>query len=123
MAGRAELAAIAGVLLRHPHVWVMCDDMYEHLHYAEERYATLAAVEPRLRERTLTVSGMSKTYAMTGWRVGFAGGPKDLIRGNGGDSGPRGGGGFDHQPGRGDGGAGRAAGPGGRACRHLSPPP
>ncbi len=81
VAGRAELAAIAGVLLRHPHVWVMCDDMYEHLHYAEERYATLAAVEPRLRERTLTVSGMSKTYAMTGWRVGFAGGPKDLIRG------------------------------------------
>ena len=69
------------VLLRHPHVWIMSDDMYEHLYYSEERYATLAEVEPRLRDRTLTVSGVSKTYAMTGWRIGFAGGPKDLIRG------------------------------------------
>jgi aspartate aminotransferase len=54
--------------------------MYEHLYYSEERYATLAEVEPRLKDRVLTVSGVSKTYAMTGWRIGFAGGPKDLIR-------------------------------------------
>ena len=80
VASRAELAALAEVLLRHRHVWIMSDDMYEHLYYSDERYATLAEVEPRLRERTLTVSGVSKTYAMTGWRVGFAGGPKDLIR-------------------------------------------
>ncbi len=81
VASRAELAAVADVLLRHPHVWIMCDDMYEHLYYAEARYATLAEVAPRLRDRTLTVSGVSKTYAMTGWRIGFAGGPKDLIKG------------------------------------------
>ncbi len=81
VASRGELAALAEVLLRHPHVWVMSDDMYEHLYYSDERYATLAEVEPRLRERTLTVSGVSKTYAMTGWRIGFAGGPRDLIRG------------------------------------------
>jgi aspartate aminotransferase len=80
VASCAELAALAEVLLRHPQVWVLCDDMYEHLYYSDERYATLAEVEPRLRERTLTVSGVSKTYAMTGWRIGFAGGPKDLIR-------------------------------------------
>jgi aspartate aminotransferase len=61
----------------------MSDDMYEHLYYSEGRYATLAEVEPRLRDRTLTVSGVSKTYAMTGWRIGFAGGPKDLIHGMG----------------------------------------
>ncbi len=83
VASRAELAALAEVLLRHPHVWILSDDMYEHLYYSEERYATLAEVEPRLRDRTLTVSGVSKTYAMTGWRIGFAGGPKDLIRGMG----------------------------------------
>lgn len=81
VASRAELAAIAAVLLRHPHVWIMCDDMYEHLYYAEARYATLAEVAPLLRDRTLTVSGVSKTYAMTGWRIGFAGGPQDLIKG------------------------------------------
>ena len=80
VASRAELAGLAEVLLRHPQVWVMADDMYEHLYYSEERYATLAEVEPRLKDRTLTVSGVSKTYAMTGWRIGFAGGPKDLIR-------------------------------------------
>ena len=81
VASRAELAGLARVLLRHPHVWVMSDDMYEHLYYSRERYATLAEVEPRLKDRTLTVSGVSKTYAMTGWRIGFAGGPKDLIKG------------------------------------------
>jgi aspartate aminotransferase len=81
VASRAELAAFAEVLRRHPQVWVMSDDMYGHLYYSDERYATLAEVAPDLRERTLTVSGVSKTYAMTGWRIGFAGGPKALIRG------------------------------------------
>lgn len=75
-----EMRAIGEVMLRHPHVWIMCDDMYEHLIYDEFEYLTLAAAEPRLRERTLTVGGVSKTYAMTGWRVGFGGGPRDLIR-------------------------------------------
>jgi aspartate aminotransferase len=79
-ATREELQAIADVLLRHPDVWVMSDDMYEHLYYGEEPFSTLAAVEPRLRDRVLTVTGVSKTYAMTGWRIGFAAGPKDLIR-------------------------------------------
>lgn len=74
-----ELAALGAVLLRHPHVWVMSDDMYEHLIY-DLPHATLAAVEPRLRDRVLTVSGVSKSYAMTGWRVGFAAGPRGLIR-------------------------------------------
>ena len=77
---REEIAALGEVLLRHPHVWVLSDDIYEHLVYDGFRHATLAAVEPRLRERTLTVSGVSKTYAMTGWRVGFAGGPRELVR-------------------------------------------
>jgi aspartate aminotransferase len=77
---RNEMAALGAVLLRHPHVWVMCDDMYEHLIYTDTPYATLAEAEPRLRERVMTLSGVSKTYAMTGWRIGFAGGPKDLIR-------------------------------------------
>ncbi len=76
----ADLAALAEVLLKHPHVWVMSDDMYEHLVYDGFVYKTLAAVEPRLRDRVLTVSGVSKTYAMTGWRIGFGTGPKDLIR-------------------------------------------
>jgi aspartate aminotransferase len=80
VANREELAALAEVLLRHPQLWVMSDDMYEHLIYTEQRYETLAEVAPALRERTLTVSGVSKTYAMTGWRIGFAGGPRDLIR-------------------------------------------
>ena len=74
------LAALGEVMRRHPHVWVMSDDMYEHLVYDGFRHATLAAVQPALRERTLTVSGVSKTYAMTGWRVGFAAGPRRLIR-------------------------------------------
>ena len=79
-ATRDELAALGEVLLRHPHVWIMSDDMYEHLVFDGFRHATMAAVEPRLRGRTLTISGVSKTYAMTGWRIGFAAGPKPLIR-------------------------------------------
>jgi aspartate aminotransferase len=77
---RTELAAIGEVMLKHPDVWILSDDMYEHLVYDDFELATLAAVEPRLRDRTLTVSGVSKTYAMTGWRIGFGTGPKDLIR-------------------------------------------
>jgi aspartate aminotransferase len=76
---RAEMQAIADVLLRHPHVWVMTDDMYEHLTYDGFEFCTIAQVEPRLKDRVLTVNGVSKTYAMTGWRVGFCGGPKPLI--------------------------------------------
>lgn len=78
---RQEMQAIAEVLLRHPHVWVMTDDMYEHLVYDGFEFCTIAEVEPRLKDRTLTVNGASKTYAMTGWRIGFAGGPKALIKG------------------------------------------
>lgn len=78
---REEMQAIAEVLLRHPHVWVMTDDMYEHLVYDGFEFCTIAEVEPRLKDRTLTVNGASKTYAMTGWRIGFAGGPKALIKG------------------------------------------
>ncbi|MEI6159866.1 MAG: pyridoxal phosphate-dependent aminotransferase [Roseococcus sp.] len=77
---RAEMQALADVLLRHPHVWVMTDDMYEHLVYDGFEFCTIAEVEPRLKDRTLTVNGASKTYAMTGWRIGFCGGPKDLIK-------------------------------------------
>ena len=77
---RAEMQALAEVLLRHPHVWVMTDDMYEHLTYDGFEFCTIAEVEPRLKDRVLTVNGVSKTYAMTGWRVGFCGGPKPLIK-------------------------------------------
>lgn len=76
----AELRALADVLLRHPHVWIMADDIYEHLLFDELRFFTIAQVEPRLRERTLTVNGVSKGYAMTGWRIGFGGGPEGLVR-------------------------------------------
>ncbi|MSP82536.1 MAG: pyridoxal phosphate-dependent aminotransferase [Alphaproteobacteria bacterium] len=75
-----DLKALTDVLLRHPHVWVMTDDMYEHLLFDDNRFATVAQVEPRLYERTLTVNGVSKAYAMTGWRIGFAGGPEPLIK-------------------------------------------
>jgi aspartate aminotransferase len=75
-----ELRALTEVLVRHPRVWVMTDDMYEHLVYDGFRFTTPAQVEPRLKDRTLTVNGVSKAYAMTGWRIGYAGGPKDLIR-------------------------------------------
>ncbi|HSM40512.1 MAG TPA: pyridoxal phosphate-dependent aminotransferase [Afifellaceae bacterium] len=74
-----ELRAIADVLLRHPQVWVLTDDMYEHLLYTDEPFATIAQVEPKLHGRTLTLNGVSKAYAMTGWRIGYAGGPKELI--------------------------------------------
>jgi aspartate aminotransferase len=76
----ADLREIADVLLKHPHVWVMTDDMYEHLVYDDFRFSTIAQVEPRLYERTLTVNGCSKAYCMTGWRIGYAGGPKALIK-------------------------------------------
>ncbi len=76
----AELEAIAAVMRKHPHVWILCDDMYEHLMYADFQHTTLAQVAPDLRERTLTVSGVSKTYAMTGWRIGFYAGPKALVK-------------------------------------------
>ncbi|HKO10171.1 MAG TPA: pyridoxal phosphate-dependent aminotransferase [Alphaproteobacteria bacterium] len=77
---RAELKAICDVLVAHPHVWVMTDDMYEHLVYDDFKFTTPAEVEPRLYERTLTVNGLSKAYCMTGWRVGYAGGPLELIK-------------------------------------------
>jgi aspartate aminotransferase len=77
---RAELKALTDVLLRHPHVWVMSDDMYEHLVYDDFVFTSPAQVEPRLYERTLTVNGVSKAYCMTGWRIGFAGGPEPLIK-------------------------------------------
>jgi aspartate aminotransferase len=76
---RAELEALAGVLLKHPHVWIMADDIYEHLAYDNFKFFTIAQVEPKLYPRTLTVNGLSKAYAMTGWRLGYAGGPKELI--------------------------------------------
>jgi aspartate aminotransferase len=76
----AHLLAIAEALRPYPHVWIMADDMYEHLIHSGAANATLAAVAPDLAARTLTISGVSKTYAMTGWRVGFAAGPARLIR-------------------------------------------
>jgi aspartate aminotransferase len=75
----SELRALADVLLRHPQVWIMADDMYEHLLYDGLEFATIAQVEPKLYDRTLTVNGVSKAYAMTGWRIGYAGGPEALI--------------------------------------------
>ncbi|KAB2877559.1 MAG: pyridoxal phosphate-dependent aminotransferase [Pseudorhodoplanes sp.] len=77
---RAELKAITDVLVKHPHVWVMTDDMYEHLVYDDFVFTTPAQVEPKLYERTLTVNGVSKAYCMTGWRIGYAGGPEHLIK-------------------------------------------
>lgn len=74
-----ELKELTDVLLRHTHVWVMSDDMYEHLAYDDFRFCTPAEVEPQLYERTLTTNGVSKAYAMTGWRIGYAAGPKELI--------------------------------------------
>ncbi len=75
----AELEALAAVLRRHPQVWIMTDDMYEHLIYGDFDYKTIAQVAPDLYDRTLTVNGVSKAYAMTGWRIGYGGGPKPLI--------------------------------------------
>ena len=76
----AELKALADVLLRHSHVWVMTDDMYEHIVYEGYEFATIAQVEPKLYDRTLTMNGVSKAYSMTGWRIGYAGGPQALIK-------------------------------------------
>ncbi len=75
-----ELKALTDVLLRHPNVWVMTDDMYEHLAYGAFTFCTPAEVEPKLYDRTLTVNGVSKAYAMTGWRIGYAAGPEVLIK-------------------------------------------
>ena len=77
---RDDMKAITDVLVRHPHVWVMTDDMYEHIVYDDFRFCTAAQVEPALIERTLTCNGLSKAYCMTGWRVGFAAGPAALIK-------------------------------------------
>jgi aspartate aminotransferase len=77
---RAELKAVAEVLLRHPHVWVLADDMYEHLVYDAFEFTSIAQVEPKLYPRTLTLNGVSKAYCMTGWRIGYAGGPVELIK-------------------------------------------
>jgi aspartate aminotransferase len=74
-----ELSAIADVLLEHPQVWVLADGLYEHIVFEGGRAPTIAEVEPRLKQRTLTVSGVAKTYAMMGWRIGYAAGPKALI--------------------------------------------
>jgi len=76
---RASLKALSDVLMRHPHVMVLTDDIYEHILYDGRRFATIAEVEPGLFDRTLTVNGASKSYAMTGWRLGYAGGPQGLI--------------------------------------------
>ncbi len=75
-----ELKGLAEVFLRHPHVWILTDDMYEHLMFDDMPFWTLAQVEPALYERTLTMNGVSKAYAMTGWRIGYAAGPEPLIK-------------------------------------------
>lgn len=75
-----ELKALTDVLMKHPHVWVLTDDMYEHLVYGDFTFSTPAEVEPGLYDRTLTMNGVSKAYAMTGWRLGYAAGPRELIK-------------------------------------------
>ena len=77
---RDDIKALTDVLLRHPHVWVMTDDMYEYLVYDDFEFFTAAQVEPALFDRTLTLNGVSKAYCMTGWRVGYAAGPDELIK-------------------------------------------
>jgi aspartate aminotransferase len=77
---RDEMKAITDVLLRHPQVWVLTDDMYEHLVYGDFKFVTPAQVEPNLYDRTLTMNGVSKAYAMTGWRIGYAAGPEALMK-------------------------------------------
>ena len=77
---REELKALGAVLLKHPHVHILTDDIYEHLIYDGLKFSTMAEVVPELYARTLTVNGVSKTYAMTGWRIGFAGGPAEIIK-------------------------------------------
>ena len=75
-----EMKALTDVLVKHPHVWLMTDDMYEHLTYGDFKFVTAVEVEPELYDRTLTINGLSKAYAMTGWRLGYGGGPKHLIK-------------------------------------------
>jgi aspartate aminotransferase len=77
---RAELKALTDVLVKHPHVWVLSDDMYEHLVYDDFEFTTPAQVEPKLYDRTLTMNGVSKSYCMTGWRIGYGAGPEPLIK-------------------------------------------
>ena len=79
---KAELKALTDVLMRpkNPHVWVLTDDMYEHLLYDDLKFCDAAQVEPRLYDRTLTMNGFSKAYCMTGWRLGYAAGPEPLIK-------------------------------------------
>lgn len=77
---RSELKALTDVLVRHPHVWILTDDMYEHLVYGDFTFTTPAEIEPALYDRTLTMNGVSKAYAMTGWRIGYAAGPEKLIK-------------------------------------------
>ncbi|MEH3146945.1 MAG: pyridoxal phosphate-dependent aminotransferase [Methylobacterium frigidaeris] len=77
---RDEMKNLTDVLVRHPHVWVLTDDMYEHLVYGDFEFVTPAQVEPSLYDRTLTMNGVSKSYAMTGWRIGYAAGPEHLIK-------------------------------------------
>src|SRR5690348_16884873 len=76
---KAELRALADVLLKHPQVWILTDDMYEHLVYGDFEFFTIAQVEPGLYDRTLTMNGVSKAYAMTGWRIGYCAGAQGLI--------------------------------------------
>ena len=76
----SELKELTDVLMRHPHVWVLTDDMYEHLVYGDFKFTTPAQIEPGLKPRTLTMNGVSKSYAMTGWRIGYAAGPTELIK-------------------------------------------
>src|SRR5690606_16571332 len=76
----AELKKLTDVLMKHSHVWILSDDMYEHLTYDGFKFATPAEVEPGLYERTLTMNGVSKAYAMTGWRIGYCAGPAPLIQ-------------------------------------------
>lgn len=78
--GAAELRALADVVLRHPQLWVLADDIYEHLTYDDFAFSTIVQAEPRLRDRTLTMNGVSKAYAMTGWRIGYGAAPAALIR-------------------------------------------
>jgi aspartate aminotransferase len=78
--GEADYRPLIEVLIRYPSVWLMVDDMYEHIVYGDFNFVTPVALEPRLKERTLTINGVSKAYAMTGWRIGYAGGPKALIK-------------------------------------------
>ena len=78
--GENHMRGLTNVLIRHPHVWVLSDDIYEHLVFDDFRFATPVQVEPGLKDRTLTMNGVSKAYAMTGWRIGYGAGPVELIR-------------------------------------------